>query len=102
LGSNLDNNLSEFKKQNDNSKIVYVGDRNSLEDSTLEIIDYDIDLPIFGSKIYNIIADNSDINNKVINKSSDSRKFDGKVLVAEDNINNQKLIEVLLKRLGLK
>ena len=100
-GSNLNNNLSEFKKQNYNSKVVYVGDRNTLDNSTLEIIDYDIDLPIFGSKIYNIIADNSDINNSVINKSSDARKFDGKVLVAEDNINNQKLIEVLLKRLGL-
>ena len=101
-GSNLNNNLSEFKKQNEKSKIVYVGDKNNLEDSTLEIIDYDIDLPIFGSKIYNIIADNSEINNTVINKSSDIRKFHGRVLVAEDNINNQKLIEVLLKKLGLE
>jgi PAS domain S-box-containing protein len=100
-GSNLNNNLSEFKKQNNKSKIVYVGDKNNLDESVLQNIDYDIDLPIFGSKIYNIIADNSNINNSVLNKSSDVRKFEGKVLVAEDNINNQKLIDVLLKRLGL-
>lgn len=100
-GSNLNNNLAEFKKQNAESKIVYVGDKNNLDESVLENVDYDIDLPIFGSKIYNIIADNSTINNSVINKSSDNHKFNGRILVAEDNVNNQKLIEVLLKKLGL-
>ena len=95
-------NLLEYKKQNNESKIVYVGDKDSLDELALQNIDYDIDLPIYGSKIYNIIADNSNINNSVITKSSDTLKFNGKVLVAEDNINNQKLIEVLLKKLGIE
>ncbi len=101
-GNNLGNNLLEFKKQNSESKVVYVGDKNSLDEKALQNIDYDIDLPIYGSKIYNIIADNSNINNRVLTKSSDTLKFKGKILVAEDNVNNQKLIEVLLKKLGLE
>ncbi|MBP9490397.1 MAG: response regulator [Aliarcobacter sp.] len=101
-GNNLGNNLLEFKKQNIEAKIVYVGDKNSLDEIALQNIDYDIDLPVYGSKIYNIIADNSNINNRVLTKSSDTLKFKGKVLVAEDNINNQKLIEVLLKKLGIE
>ena len=101
-GNNLGTNLLEYKKQNNESKIVYVGDKDSLDELALQNIDYDIDLPIYGSKIYNIIADNSNINNSVITKSSDTLKFNGKVLVAEDNINNQKLIEVLLKKLGIE
>ena len=100
-GTNLTNNLSQFKKQNIESKVVYVGDKNSLDKQTLENIDYDIDLPIYGSKIYNIIADNSTINNSVLIKSSDNVKFSGRILVAEDNVNNQKLIEVLLKKFGI-
>ena len=101
-GNNLGTNLSEFKKQNIKSKVVYVGDKNSLDEIALQNIDYDINLPIYGSKIYNIIADNSNINNKILTKSSDILKFKGKILVAEDNVNNQKLIEVLLKKLGIE
>uniref|UniRef100_UPI00404722C4 response regulator n=1 Tax=Aliarcobacter sp. TaxID=2321116 RepID=UPI00404722C4 len=100
--TNLGNKLKEFKKYNLNTKIVYVGNKHSLDNETLELIDYNIDLPIYGSKIYNIIADNSNLNKKVLNKSLDTDKFVGNVLIAEDNPNNQKLIDILLTRLGIK
>ena len=101
-GSNFSNNLIEFKNQNSKAKVVYVGDKDNLAQDVLQYIDYNINLPIYGSKIYNIIADNSNINNNVLDKSSYTEKFQGKILVAEDNLNNQKLIEILLKKLGLE
>jgi CheY-like chemotaxis protein len=93
----------EFKKENSKSLVVYVGDNvDILNDKTKNFIDHYLDLPIYGSKIYNIIAEHTDINTNIIKKSSTIRKFDAKVLVAEDNINNQKLIEILLLKLGIK
>ena len=97
----LSSKLKIFKEHNKNSKIVFVGDKKKINDNLLKYINYNIDLPIYGSKIYNIIADNSDINNIVLEKSTTNQKLEGKILVAEDNPNNQKLIELLLAKLGL-
>ena len=94
--------LIEFKEYNINSKIVYIGEKNLLDKTVLTYIDYYLDLPIYGSKIYNIIADNSHINDNILDKSSKSQNFKGDILVAEDNLNNQKLIEILLSKLGLE
>jgi PAS domain S-box-containing protein len=94
--------LIEFKKYNINSKIVFIGEKNSLDKSTYAYINYYLDLPIYGSKIYNIIADNSTINKSVLNNSSSLESLKGDILVAEDNPNNQKLIEILLSKIGLK
>ena len=93
--------LKTFKEYNINTKIVYVGDDKKINSDLFKYINYKIDLPIYGSKIYNIIADNSDINNTVLEKSKSNQKLEGKILVAEDNPNNQKLIELLLAKLGL-
>lgn len=101
-GSNFSDNLIKFKNQNSKAKVVYVGDKDNLTQDVLAHIDYNINLPIYGSKIYNIIADNSNINSRVLDKSFDNDKFQGRVLVAEDNVNNQMLIEILLKKLGLE
>lgn len=97
----LSKKLQTFKIYNQKSKIVYVGDNKNLNDDLSDYINYKIDLPIYGSKIYNIIADNSDINKNVLEKSKNSEKLKGKILVAEDNPNNQKLISLLLSKLGL-
>ena len=100
--NNLLIKLLEFKEYNINSKIVYVGEKGNLDKTVLTYIDYYIDLPIYGSKIYNIIADNSNINRSVLDKSSKTQDLQGNILVAEDNLNNQKLIEILLSKLGLQ
>ncbi len=75
------------------------------EKTLVSYINYYIDLPIYGSKIYNIIADNSDINKNVLEESVNSKsikdEIKGDILVAEDNPNNQKLIEILLSKFGL-
>lgn len=93
--------LSLFKQNNADSKIVFVGDKNNLDKSTLALIDYCIDLPIYGSKIYNIIADNSTLHSEAIKSSVSKEIFKAKILVAEDNPNNQQLIEILLRKLGI-
>ena len=59
------------------------------------MIDYIIELPIYGSKIYNIVAQNSNLHCSVIDTSKNDKEFKADVLVAEDNPNNQKLIEIL-------
>jgi PAS domain S-box-containing protein len=94
--------LLEFKEYNINAKIVYVGEKANLDKTVLTCIDYYLDLPIYGSKIYNIVADNSQINNDILDKSSIFQNLSGDILVAEDNLNNQKLIEILLSKLGLQ
>lgn len=94
--------LNNFKKSNPKVKIIFVGDKHLLDGNSSENIDYFIDLPIYGSKIYNIIADNSTLNFHAIKNSSSTESFNAKVLVAEDNPNNQQLIEILLKKLGIE
>ncbi len=101
--NNLDLVIEEFKKQNNKSLIVYVGDvLNITNDKIKEQINHYLELPIYGSKIYNILVENTDIHKNVIKKSTDVQKFSGNILVTEDNPNNQKLIEILLSKVGVK
>ncbi|MDD2895271.1 MAG: response regulator [Aliarcobacter sp.] len=100
---NLNLVIKEFKKENSNSLIIYIGNSKNIVDIQIkDYINHYIDLPIYGSKIYNIIMDNSNLHKEVLKKSSNREKFDGKILVAEDNPNNQKLIDILLGKLGLQ
>lgn len=102
---NLEKILTKFKDFNPNSKIIYVGNRQSKIIGNIEnLVNYYLDLPIYGSKIYNIISDNSKINEEIISTIEDNKTntLDKYVLVAEDNTNNQLLIELLLEKLGLK
>ena len=100
-GDELASFLQIFTTKNPNGKIVYVGDKSRLSPFTLLMIDYIIELPIYGSKIYNILAQNSNLHCSVIDTSKNDKEFTANVLVAEDNPNNQKLIEILLKKIGI-
>src|SRR5574344_1388457 len=100
-GDELASFLQIFTTKNPNGKIVYVGDKTRLSPFTLLMIDYIIELPIYGSKIYNIVAQNFNLHCSVIDTSKNDKEFKADVLVAEDNPNNQKLIEILLKKVGI-
>ena len=101
--NNLDNVIEEFKNENNKSLIIYVGDSSNITNNKIkEEINHYLELPIYGSKIYNILVEHTDINKHVIKKSKNVQKFVGKVLVAEDNPNNQKLIEILLSKIGVQ
>ena len=100
---NLNPIIKEFKKENSDSLIIYIGNSKNIVDTQIkDYINHYIDLPIYGSKIYNIIMDNSNLHKEVLKKSTNVEQFDGKILVAEDNPNNQKLIQILLEKLGLQ
>ena len=100
-GDELASFLPIFTTKNPNGKIVYVGDKSRLSPFTLLMIDYIIELPIYGSKIYNILAQNSNLHCSVIDTSKNDKEFKADVLVAEDNPNNQLLIKIILQKLGL-
>jgi CheY-like chemotaxis protein len=68
------------------------------------LVNHFLDVPIFGSKVFNIIAESKltekhieKIENKIVHRDT----FSAKVLVAEDNPNNQLLIKIILQKLGL-
>lgn len=102
-GDELIQKLQEFQSFNAHSTIVYVGNQKKISDVRLkEYVNYYLDLPIYGSKIFNIIADNSKIHEQVIESAVLSEHtIEANILVAEDNPNNQKLIEILLNKIGV-
>ncbi len=108
--SNLLSTIQKFKMLNSSAKIVFVGDKHTITDYKVmkTYIDYFIDLPIYGSKIFNIISDNTTLELEEEPSFSDVEKenkcelYEKHILVAEDNPNNQKLIEVLIKKLGFE
>lgn len=101
---NLQNNLNEFKKINKNALIVYVGNKNLIKNKNyLHLINQNIELPIYGSKIFNVINDTNVIPCEIALSNEIRKKIDSnhKVLVAEDNENNKFLIKILLDKIGL-
>jgi len=92
----------EFKKKRDSIKTVYVGDKAKIKDpASKTYFDYFIDLPIYSSKIVNIIHDNSKAQSQKAISDATNKKFNANILVAEDNPNNQRLIDILLSNLGI-
>lgn len=83
--------------------VVYVGNEEHIAGNheIQKEIDYYLDLPLLSSKIYNIIAEACEIE-KLDTHQADENSFQGNVLVAEDNTNNQLLIQLLLEGYGLK
>lgn len=86
--------------------VVYVGNMDKVNNNNKmkPLMDYFLDVPIYGSKVFNIIAESKlgEDNTQIIeNKIKSKESFSGKVLVAEDNLNNQLLIKIILQKLGL-
>lgn len=86
--------------------VVYVGSMEKINNNNImkPLMDHFLDVPIYGSKVFNIIAE-SKLTEKHIEKMESKiehkENFSGKVLVAEDNPNNQLLIRIVLQKLGL-
>lgn len=99
----------EKRKKHFNAPVVFVGNRSKIEgNEKLEsLMDYYLDIPIFGSKVFNIIAQAKSIENsqeeyiETNNEEENKSNYTGRVLIAEDNTNNQLLIKLILEDLGI-
>ena len=94
------------RKERFKCPVVYVGNVEKINNNNImkPLMDYFLDVPIYGSKIFNIIAESKlTVHHieKVENKIEHKETFEGKVLVAEDNPNNQLLIKIVLQKFGL-
>jgi two-component system sensor histidine kinase BarA len=94
------------RKERFNCPVVYVGNVEKINNNNImkPLMDHFLDVPIYGSKIFNIIAESKlTVHHieKVENKIEHKETFEGKVLVAEDNPNNQLLIKIVLQKFGL-
>lgn len=90
------------RKKRFNCPVVYVGNIEKINNNNImkPLMNYYLDVPIYGSKIFNILAEVKSIEKEKEQENKD-HNFSGKVLVAEDNMNNQLLIELILKDFGL-
>jgi len=96
--------ITEFKQKYSECPTVYVGEDSKLEEypDIKKDVDFVLDAPIYGSKIFNIIATACKIEESGIEKEHETDStLSGRVLVAEDNKNNQMLATILLGNLGL-
>lgn len=87
-------------------QVVYVGNIEKLNNGNImkPLMNYFIDVPIYGSKISSILKELKS-NEKVIESTKkeiiNSKTYKGNILVAEDNTNNQLLMKLVLEELGL-
>jgi len=95
-------NIEKFKRFNHKVFTAFVGDENHLNFKDISKIDYFVDLPIYQSKISNLILDAFNMYSHTTSQSDEGEKLDANILLAEDNINNQKLMCVLLSKIGAR
>ena len=86
--------------------VVYVGNIEKINNGNImkPLMDYFLDVPIYGSKISSILKELKP-NEKLIESTKkeviNSKTYQGNILVAEDNTNNQLLMKLILEELGL-
>lgn len=89
------------RKSHFNCPVVFVGNKSKLENNKMtHLMDYYLDVPIYGSKVFNIIAQAKSIEAD-FEEDKKQKNYVGDILVAEDNENNQLLIKLILEELGL-
>jgi signal transduction histidine kinase/DNA-binding response OmpR family regulator len=99
----LQDKIVDIRERYSGSPVVYVSGDNESIAGVADFVDHIIDMPIYGSKIFNVLNEVCDISkqDEGINGCSADSCFDGRILIAEDNITNQQLIRVILTKLGL-
>lgn len=100
INDNLTRNvIGEMRESIDNIKVIIIYDISNPPDNIYELADSISAYPIFGDKmIEEIISLTS--KKSISNNESDTLKVDGKILVVEDNIVNQKVVKLHLEKEG--
>ena len=100
---NFEKDLQEIRKNHIDTALLILHEyENTLENIDLNENEYALALPFYGSKINDAIEEllnKTDKRKIVINGI---KKFNGKVLVAEDNSANQELISYILEEMGIE
>jgi signal transduction histidine kinase/CheY-like chemotaxis protein len=80
--------------------LIFVGNYMSLTSNERKLFHDKLNEPLYKSKIVNLIYKYS---NEYMTKKKEIKeyKFEGKILVAEDNKTNQRLLDVILKKVGI-
>ena len=103
LVDNFEKELQKIRKNHIDTALLILHEyENTLENIDLNENEYALALPFYGSKINDAIEEllnKTDKRKIVINGI---KKFNGKVLVAEDNSANQELISYILEEMGVE
>jgi len=93
--------LHNLKKNYPNVPIVHIGDDSGVSPFISDNIDYYVNHPVYPSKIFGLVVEACNMDEKSDTKQKQNYVYNGTVLVAEDNKTNQLLMQIVLEQLGL-
>lgn len=102
LNDDMERRLGKLEERYPDVPVIFVGDISRLRPAEKIFINEVINEPIYGAKLLKVISryykelrlSNNNIDKPIM--------FTGDVIVAEDNQLNQKLIDILLRKFGIK
>ncbi|MFY9090064.1 ATP-binding protein [Arcobacter aquimarinus] len=101
--NNFEKELQEIKKNYINTALLILHEyEDDLENLNLDENEYALSLPLYASKINDAIEELLNKTNKRKIVINGIKKFNGKILVAEDNSANQELISYILEEMGIE